>query len=866
MKKINLLGLLFLLLTCSSLSFGNAVSVNTAKTVGYNYLAQHGGTSSLTGKDDLNLVYTSGGTTPFFYVFSGQHCFVIVSAEDGVTPVIGYGQDRPFDGNHVPKTVTGFFENYNKQISYVISNHVAASPEIASSWSNLASNRTDRHSGEKTTVVTPLLSTTWSQSPYYNADCPYDAGAGDYCVTGCVATATSQIMKFWNWPATGTGTHSYSTSSYGTLSANFGTTTYNWSSMPNAVTSPNAAVARLMSDVGISINMDYSPTESSAYVISSSTGTAPYCAEYSLKNFFGYDASLHGEQRADYDDPTWISMIEADLNAGRPVLYAGFGTAGGHCFVFDGYNSTDMMHVNWGWEGSGPDGYYAIDALNPPSLGTGGGGGGFNSDQQAVFGIKPNGTVVTPASLSLYDYVTPSPSSIYYTQAFTTTTSVANFGTTDFSGDFCAAAFDASGAFVTYIDSAIGVSIPVGYYYPFTFNSISTGILSMVAGNYTIGIFYRSPGGGWIAVSDASPYTNFAPFTVTNSAPIELYSAMAPSPATYIQGAAASVNLNVYNAGSTDFSGSYEAVLLNLDGTLAATIQVMSGMSLPMGDDYTAPYLTFSTSSLTAAPGSYLLTFAYNDGTGWYYGGSDYYENPVPINVIAPPLSPDAYEVNNTAATAYDLTSTLTWTSGTAHTSTPGSNFHIVTDQDYYKVTFAPGYNYTISARVNDILSTDDGLTYTIDAEWSYSTNGGATWSSVYDATMPGTINLTGSTGGTVIFHCSPKFAGSTGSYLLKLGSITRTSTTTSLPDVNLDAAKIYPNPASQFITVDLSSTNILNAAATLTDVQGKKVFSSDMTSQTEFVIPVSTLTPGIYFLQVSTDGGVINKKITVGK
>ena len=117
-----------------------------------------------------------------------------------------------------------------------------------------------------------------------------------------------------------------------------------------------------------------------------------------------------------------------------------------------------------------------------------------------------------------------------------------------------------------------------------------------------------------------------------------------------------------------------------------------------------------------------------------------------------------------------------------------------------------------------------------------------------------------------MIFHCSPKFAGSTGSYLLKLGSITRTSTTTSLPDVNLDAAKIYPNPASQFITVDLSSTNILNAAATLTDVQGKKVFSSDMTSQTEFVIPVSTLTPGIYFLQVSTDGGVINKKITVGK
>ena len=864
MRKINILGFLLLLLAWSGISFGKSVPVSTAKTVGYNYLRQHGG--SLNKEDELSLVYTSGTPTPFFYVFSGDHCFVIVSAEDGVIPVIGYGNDRSFDGNHVPKIVTGFFENYNKQIDYVISNHVAASAEIASNWDNLANNREARHSGEKTTAVAPLMHTTWNQSPYYNADCPYDASAGTNCVTGCVATATSQIMKFWNWPATGTGTHSYATSSYGTLSANFGSTTYSWGSMPNAVTSPNAAVARLMSDVGISINMDYSPTESSAYVISSSTGTAPYCAEYSLKNYFGYDATLHGEQRSAYSDAAWIGMIEADLNAGRPVLYAGFGTAGGHCFVFDGYDASDNMHVNWGWEGSGPDGYYAIDALNPPALGTGGGGGGFNSDQQAVFGIKPNGTVVTPATLQLYDYVNLSSTSIYYTQAFTASTNVYNAGTTTFTGDFCAAAFDASGTFVSFVDSVMGETLPPGDVFTSDLSFPTTGLLSMLPGDYTIGIFARPTGGGWTAVSDATPYTNFPTITVTNSAPIELFSTMTPSPATFVQGSAASVNLNVYNAGSTDFSGGYEVVLLNLDGTLACTIGVMSGMSLPMGDDYLSPYLTFSTSNVTASPGTYLLTFAYNDGTGWYYGGSDYYQNPVFINVVAPPLSPDIYEVNNTAATAHDLTSTLTWTSGTAHTGTPGSNFHIVTDQDYYKVTFASGYNYTISARVNDILSTDDGLTYTVDAAWSYSLDGGATWSAVFDATMPGTINLTGYTGGTVIFHCSPKFAGNTGTYLLKLGSITRTASPTSLPGVDLDAAKIYPNPASQYVTVDLSGTNILNAAATLTDMQGRKVYASDMSTQTTFVIPVNSLAPGVYFLQISTDGGLINKKITVSK
>ncbi len=866
MKKINLL-LLLLLLAFSGTTFATAVSQNTARAVGYNYLKQHS-SGAVQSADDLQLAYTSGAATPLFYVFSGEHCFVIVAAEDGVTPVIGYSLDRKFRGDRIPSTVTGFFENYNKQINYVIANNVAASAEIAKYWNDLLNDKVSRHSGERTTTVSPLLSTTWDQSPWYNDDCPYDAGVGALSVTGCVATATAQIMKFWNWPTTGTGSHSYSTTSYGTLSANFGATTYNWSSMPNHLTGSNAAVAKLMSDVGISINMDYSPSESGAYVISSSTATAPYCAEYSLKNFFGYDASLHGEQRASYSDVSWINMIETDLDAGRPVLYVGFGTAGGHCFVFDGYDASNKMHVNWGWGGSGPDGYYLIDALNPPALGTGGGGGGFNSDQQAVFGIKPNGTVTTPSTLALYDYVNLTSSAIYYTQAFTVTTSVYNGGTSDYTGDFAAAAYDASGSFVSFIDSVTGTTLPAGYYFSPDLSFPTTGLLSMLPGSYTIGILYRATGSsGWTAVPDGGSYTNFVPMTVTNSAPIELYSDMLPSPATFVQGSAASVNLNVYNGGSTDFSGSYEVVLLNTDGTIASTIQVMSGMTLPMGYLYSSPYLTFSTSSITAAPGTYLLTFAYNDGTGWYYGGSDYFENPVFINVVAPPVPADIYEVNNTAGTAYNLSSTLTWTGSTAATGTPGSNFHNSSDQDYYKVVLPAGYNYTISARINDMLSSDDAGSYSVDAVWSYSTNGGSSWSSAYDATMAGTINLTGGTGGTVMFHCSPKFAGSTGSYKLKIGSITRTSTsTTNLPDVDLSAAKIYPNPASDHITIDLSGTNVRAITTRISDIQGKQVYSSDINSIGEFTVPVGSFAPGIYFIQVVTDGGLVNQKITIAK
>ena len=864
MKKFTLSVLL--LFISFTFSYGAAVSVEIAKTVGYNYLLQHGETT-LNSTDDLRLVYTSGSSTAMFYVFNGNNCFVIVSADDAVVPVLGYSKNNLFKTDNLPANITDFLEGYNKQINYVINNSIAATPEIATTWDNLVHNYTT-HSVEKTTIVSPLLSTTWDQYPYYNADCPADAAAGSFGghdVTGCVATAMAQVMKFWNWPTHGAGIHSYTTSSYGTLSANFGSTTYNWAAMPNNVTSANPSVARLMSDVGISVNMNYTPTESGAYVISSATGTPPYCAEYSLKTFFNYASTLHGESRASYSDATWISMLEADLNAGRPIICSGTGTSGGHCFVFDGYDASSNFHVNWGWSGSS-NGYYSINALNPPSLGTGGGGGGFNSNQTAILGIQPN--VPPTYSLQLYDYVNLSASTIGYYNPFTVTTNVYNTGSTTFTGDFCAAAFDATtGNFITFVDSVVGWSLPAGMVYLSPFISLpTTGLLAMLPGTYVIGVYYRPTGGSWVAISNSGSYTNFVPMTVVNHNYMQLYSAMIPTPTIFVQGSAASVNLNIYNTGASAFTGSYDLSLYHLDGTFACGIQTMTGMALPAGNIYLSPFLTFSTTNITAPPGTYFLAMEYNDGSGWALAGTDYFQNPIYITVVAPPLSPDIYEVNNTSSTAYNLSSTLTWVSNIAHTSTTGSNFHIVSDQDYYKIVLPSGYNYSITARVNDLVSTDDGLPYTIDAVWSYSIDGGATWSSVYNDVMPGTINFSGYTGGTVIFHVSPHYAGNIGTYLLKIGNITRTPSATTLSEIVLTGEKIFPNPASDFVTVDLSGTEAKGIAAIVRNIQGKVVFSGDVTNQSVITIPLNSIAAGMYLLEVTTDAGMVIKKITVRK
>jgi hypothetical protein len=187
---------------------------------------------------------------------------------------------------------------------------------------------------------------------------------------------------------------------------------------------------------------------------------------------------------------------------------------------------------------------------------------------------------------------------------------------------------------------------------------------------------------------------------------------------------------------------------------------------------------------------------------------------------------------------------------------------------DYYKLIFPAGYNYSLTARINDNISSDDLLPYTIDAVWSYSSDGGFTWSPEYDNTMPGVINITGGAGGTIIFSCGPKTYGITGTYLLKIPKITRVSTASviNMADVDLSAAKIYPNPASGYLNIDLSGANTKITGATLSDIQGKKVFSSDNNNDALLSIPVDNYTPGIYFLSISTEAGIINKKVTISK
>jgi len=749
--------------------FGKQVDENTAKKVGLAFISGNTHSKVLKSATTMQLVYKAGSTAIdpvnfvrpeiFFYVFtiSGSG-FVIVSGDDNVTPILGYSDQAIFDPANIPQNVAKWLEGYKGGIREIILHKIQAGKDIADQWQALQKGGTPNSASKALAGVNPLIQTRWNQGTYYNAVCPGGS------VTGCVATATAQIMKFWNYPATGSGFHSYNHNDYGTLSANFGSTTYQWNSMPNSLNSSNTAVATLMYQVGVSVEMNYSPQASGAYVISAqSQGT--HCAEYALKTYFGYKNTLQGVQRSNYTEAQWMSLVKAELNASRPVLYAGYGSGGGHCFVADGYDDNNFIHFNWGWGGA-YDGYFQVNALNPGGTGIGGGSGGYNSGHQAVIGIEPPSA--TPAyNMKLYDFVSPSAATIIYGTSFSVNTNIANYGNATFSGDFTAAIFDNSYNFVDYIETLTGYTLQGGYHYINNLVFSTAALYSLVPGKYYVGIFYRPAGGNWLQLANNGIYSNLVSMTVINPNNIELYRAMNPTPGTTLtQGDVASVNLNVINTGAATFYGKYRVGLFNLDGSLAqASGTITENNGLPYNYVYLNPYLTFNFGTVSVAPGTYLLAAQHDpNNLGWQLTGSSYYQNPIKVTVVAPTLQPDQYEPNNTTGGSYTLP--VSFSGNNALSNTTGSNCHIVSDNDYYKINLPPGYNYSINPRLHDAFKSENGNTYSLDALFSYSVDG-INWSGTFDDVLPASITMSG--GHTIYFHVAPYFSGEKGTYLLEI-------------------------------------------------------------------------------------------------
>lgn len=295
-----------------------------------------------------------------YYVFNNDAGgFVIIAGDDAVAPVLGYTSTGAFDANNLPEGLKDLLKSYEQQIAALGKNYKA----------NTTSTRAE-FTGEK------LLNTAkWNQGAPFNKYTP-----NNY-VTGCVATAGAIVMKHHGYPAKGVGSHSYNWNGKN-LTASF-EHDYDWANMPAKYTDGNDeafdGVARLMSDLGIAVNMQYAKNGSASALEDLVTA---------LKKYFGYSKYARHLKIEDLGAEAWNGRLRAEIDANRPVLYAASdANVGGHSFVIDGYKD-ESFSVNWGWGGY-CDGFYRIGALNPEAEGKPL-GDQYNSSQAAVFALQPS--------------------------------------------------------------------------------------------------------------------------------------------------------------------------------------------------------------------------------------------------------------------------------------------------------------------------------------------------------------------------------------------------------------------------------------------------------------------------------------------
>ena len=765
--------------------FANPIDQTTAKTVGINFFATKVLSKKLGVVSNLQIAYTAkdenGNNSFYVYNVSNAKGYVIVAADDASKPILGYSDEGSFDLAHLPEQLKVWLNIYNKQISASIANKAVATDKIKASWQELLNPPAKKKiedfgtSPNGTSAVEPLVKVFWNQSPQYNNLCPYDSAGGGKSVTGCVATAMAQVMKYWNYPAKGIGSNSYTPAKHaweGVQTVNFDSTIYQWDSMPSYIgtaTSANQikAIATLMYSCGVAVNMTYGATGSGAYALG---GAKYHSANWALITYFGYNPNIQGLSRSSHSDGEWISLIENELNDGRPVLYAGedTSTSAGHCFVLDGYDANNYFHFNWGWGGL-DNGYFLIDSLNPGTNGIGSGSGRYDNYQSAIIGIMP---ATTTSNITLYNYLTPADTTVAYDSAITVTTNIRNNGNATFVGDIAAAIYDTASNFVTYLQILSNKSLKNGSHNTNNLTFSTSGLSNLAPGTYYVQMLTRPTGGNWTFVADNGSYHNLATLRVLNNTKgIVLFDSIRAGSRNFIQYDSAKVSFNITNASANTFYGQYTIGLYNLNGTLLQTIGTYNETAgLLSGANYPSP-LSFSVNSINVNPGRYVLavTDSSFSGASSEYTGSGAFLNPIYVNVAPPALVPDKYEPNNTVAQAYKLP--LNFINDSAYANTAGSNITASTLKDLYYVTLPAGYNYSIHIQLDNANYSSTDSSYTLDGLFAFSINAGSTWTT--DRTNVRTITEAGAK--TVYFRIAPSlatFAGQIGTYMLELNIV----------------------------------------------------------------------------------------------
>ena len=355
------------------------VNKQTAEKIAINAFTQLGYNKNISGFQTKEILTVKTGEKNAFYIVNFNPTgFVILSASDAVTPILGSSAEANFFLENIPPQLSYLFDIYKKQIQEIEEQKINPTEEVKQKWNKYSVDNTSLISSNSlksaTTLpsqVSPLLSTTWNQNAGWNRFCPANAsGPGGHCYAGCTAVAFAQVIYYWGCKVNESGT--IIDSNYNNLSVNLTNANYSWTNMGTSTSDDNNSL--LIYHCAIAAQTIFGASSSPGYIFS---------AQNALVNNFGFKNSIAQESSS---TSGWINKLKEELSLARPMIYEGYGTTlgeNGHAWVIDGYDTNDNFHCNWGWGGSS-DGYYQINDLHPKNTSY-----TFNIYNWATLGIEP---------------------------------------------------------------------------------------------------------------------------------------------------------------------------------------------------------------------------------------------------------------------------------------------------------------------------------------------------------------------------------------------------------------------------------------------------------------------------------------------
>ncbi|HRZ98248.1 MAG TPA: thiol protease/hemagglutinin PrtT [Paludibacter sp.] len=602
----------------------------------------------------LNLIYTSkpenkslqDASNYYVYNIGENKGFVIISGDDRAKTVLGYSDSGYFDYNSAPENLKSWLNFYNQELEVL-----SATPEKTSAQNSVSD--VVQKSKSKTNGVAPILGgIKWNQNSPYNDLCPLIPPANTQrAATGCVATAMAQVMNFYEWPVTGTGSNTYTSTTHSfLLSADFSATTYDWANMTDtygtsSTPTQKTAVATLMYHCGISTNMNYD-FESSTSINSMAKA---------MKTNFGYDTNIQQNMRDFYTRTEWVNILKSEIDASRPLFYSGNSSSGGHMFICDGYDANDLFHFNWGWGGLS-NGYFEITALNPGDIGIGGGNGsGYNSNQAILKGIqKPN-----PSSVPSYILYTEKP----LTSSVPSTTRTGNFdidvfnffnyGVNNFSGKIGLALYNGSTLIQLIDEGSVTINSYMGWG-NLTFSTVNIPT-EVTNGIYKMYIVYKATAEtDWQIVRGRVGTPNYLTVSVSTSL-VQFSNPTSEYPQLTLNSLSTTGNLyqnktGRFNVNISNTGGEYNSnLIVNLTSTTPSptpSYKFAAKTNTASTQDVATNPANITTNEtvdldysgiITVAPGAYNLSILYDPDNNPSTSNNVVLGAPIVVNVLAEP-------------------------------------------------------------------------------------------------------------------------------------------------------------------------------------------------------------------------------------